>query len=60
MIETGASHRFDLLVRYPLTLAGRRVSLSANLNNVSDEKNLGGGLNWTNPREFTLSASTRF
>ncbi len=60
LIETGASHRFDLLVRYPLTLAGRRVSLSANLNNVSDEKNLGGGLNWTNPREFTLSASTRF
>ena len=60
LIKSNASHRFDLLLRYPLEIAGRTVTAMLNVNNVTDERNLGGSINWTNPREFTLSLSTRF
>lgn len=60
LIETRPSHRFDLLVRYPFKAFGRRVAASLNVNNITNERNLGGSINWTNPREFFCSLSTKF
>lgn len=60
LIEADASHRFDALVKYPFTTFGRRVVAALNVNNVTDERNLGGSINWASPREFYLSLSTKF
>lgn len=60
LIETDASHRFDAMLRYPFTAFGRRVVAALNVNNVTDERNFGGSINWTNPREFYFSLSTKF
>lgn len=60
LIEAGASHRIDCLIRYPLSVLGRQLSVSLNINNLTNERNLGGSINWTNPQEFFLTLRTRF
>lgn len=60
LIESDPSYRADLLVRYPLTVFRQRVVASLNVRNITDQRNLGGSINWTNPREFTFSLSARF
>lgn len=60
LIMAPASSRFDLLLRYPFVFGGRKLAASLNITNVTDEKLYGGGLAWTNPREFMFSLSTKF
>jgi outer membrane receptor for ferric coprogen and ferric-rhodotorulic acid len=60
LIESGASHRFDLMARYPLAVGRHTLELTLNVTNITDERNLGGSINWTNPREFTLSCRLAF
>lgn len=60
LIETSASYRFDMMARYPLTIAGRALEITLNVTNLTNERNLGGSINWTNPREFTLSCRLKF
>lgn len=60
LIPTGSSHTYDALVRYSFKAMGRRTSVSLNVKNLTDERNLGGFLNWTNPREAYVSLTTKF
>lgn len=60
LIPTGPSRTYDALVRYSFKAMGRRMSASLNIKNLTDEQNLGGFLNWTNPREAYVSLTTRF
>ena len=60
LIPTGSSRTYDAMLRYSFKALNRRMSATLNLKNVTDERNLGGFLNWTNPRELYLSLVTRF
>lgn len=60
LIPTGASRTYDAMARFPFRLGGRRLSATLNVKNLTDERNLGGFLNWTNPREAYLSLNLRF
>jgi len=60
LIATGPSRTYGAMARFPFRIGGRRVSATLNVKNLTDERNLGGFLNWTNPREAYLSLNTRF
>jgi iron complex outermembrane receptor protein len=60
LIPAGPSRTYDAMLRYSFKLLNRRMSATLNLKNVTDERNFGGFLNWTNPRELYLSLHTRF
>ncbi|HWL17361.1 MAG TPA: TonB-dependent receptor [Opitutus sp.] len=60
LIETDASYRLDGLIRYPISIFGRKIAVSLNVNNLTNERNLGGSINWTNPREYFLTLRTKF
>lgn len=60
LIPTGPSHTYDAMLRYSFKALGRRLSAGLNVKNLTDERNLGGFLNWTNPREAYVSLTTRF
>ena len=60
LIPTGPSRTYDAMLRYSFKAMGRRVSASLNVKNLTDERNLGGFLNWTNPREAYVSLNTKF
>lgn len=51
---------FDAAAGYRVQLGARAVDLQLNVENLTDKLYSAGGRTWSNPRTFTLSATTRF